>query len=52
MYKCEQCGRIIVKGVKQFKKVVQTREKRYPTGHTGHETVKELNVCPDCNKKS
>jgi len=52
MFVCESCGEQVPSGVKQHKKVIQTRKKVYTNGKkvtTGYETVREIGVCPKCS---
>lgn len=56
MFKCEICGNITKPNEKQYKKVVETREKTYSyidkygneKTSTGSEIVKEINICEKC----
>ena len=48
MYRCEQCKKLSEPGEGSFKKVVKTRQVKYPEGTIGTETVQELTVCQPC----
>ena len=54
MYICGLCNRKIGPRVRQIKKVVATRKKTYlkqdGSMTIGWEIVREMNVCPACNK--
>ena len=63
MFKCECCRKQIPAGVSSQHFPIETREKVYPSrygkkgngahmlidaGATGHETVREIKICPGC----
>lgn len=50
MFKCEKCDRQTESKEKMSKIPVKTREKTYPGGYTGHETVKEISICKECRR--
>ena len=54
MFICQQCNRQTVAGEKQFKKVIDSRPKRYDNGgiiSEGWEIVKEISVCGECKRR-
>lgn len=48
MFICENCGRVTNSREKMTRKVVETREKEYPNGGKGFETVREIALCENC----
>ena len=56
MFKCEKCGKITKAGEKQYRKVVEIRQKTYynidkcgkEKETIGQEIVKELKICEKC----
>lgn len=48
MFICEQCKKQTAAREKQFKKVIDSRPKRYSNGGEGWEIVKEISVCNKC----
>lgn len=53
-FKCDHCGKSVVSGIPAKQIVVETRPRKYTAMGkdgihvvTGHETVREVKVCPD-----
>ena len=47
-YNCDECGVHVSHGTKMIRKVTETRNKTYPSGGVGFETVVEKSVCSKC----
>ena len=49
-FECQQCKRTTGLGEKQYKKVLETRPRKYKNGGVGWEIVKEIAVCQQCKE--
>lgn len=51
MFRCDRCNKKVAAHTKQCKRIVAKREKTYPGGGKGWETVREESLCPTCSRE-
>jgi len=51
MIRCQKCGKLSKRGERTFLLVTETRPMTYQPAGIGFETVREIRICVDCQKR-